>query len=252
MCRFLAYVGTPVTLHSLVLAPEHSLLRQSWEPRLQSRGAVNADGFGVGWYAPAVRAEPARYRNDKPIWTDRSFASLAGVVSSGAVLAAVRNATPPAPVEESGTPPFLSGRWLLAHNGAVERFAGPEGSGVQLRAALSPARLAGIEGAADSEVLFALVLDRLDVSGGASPGAALADVVRRVEDVAPGSRLNLVLTDGVRVAATSWGETLFVRRPGGVVIASEPFDDEPEWEQVPDRSLVEATAESVSIAEGVL
>jgi glutamine amidotransferase len=239
-----------VTLHDLLLAPPHSLLRQSWEPRHQQHGAVNADGFGAGWYDHERRPEPARYRSARPIWADRSFVSLAGIVASTAVLAAVRNATPPAPVEESGAAPFTSGPWLFAHNGAVAGFAGPSGCGVDLRAAVSPERLAGIEGAADSEVLFALVLDALD--SGLALGAALRAVVARVEAVAPGSRLNLALTDGRHVAATAYGDSLFVRRAGGVVVASEPFDDEPGWEAVPDRSLVEATAESVSIAEGVL
>ncbi|HZQ27800.1 MAG TPA: ergothioneine biosynthesis protein EgtC [Acidimicrobiales bacterium] len=250
MCRLLAYVGPPVTLHDLLLAPPHSLLRQSWEPRHQRHGAVNADGFGVGWYDHDRRPEPARYRRARPIWTDRSFASLAGVVASTAVLAAVRNATPPAPVEESGAAPFTSGPWLFAHNGAVEGFAGPSGCGVQLRAAVSPGRLAEIEGAADSEVLFAMVLGGMDT--GLSPAAAMQLVVAGVASMAPGSRLNLALTDGRRVVATAFGDSLFVRRAGGVVVASEPFDDEPGWEHVPDRSLVEATAESVSIAEGVL
>ena len=80
MCRFVAYLGPPVTLEALLLAPEHSLLRQSWAPRHQRHGTINADGFGVGWYDSARRPEPARYRTARPMWADRSFASLAGVV----------------------------------------------------------------------------------------------------------------------------------------------------------------------------
>ena len=39
--------------------------------------------------------------------------------------------------------------------------------------------------------------------------------------------------------ATTWGDTLSIlRRPGGVVLASEPYDDDPEWQEVPDRHLV--------------
>ncbi|MEY2458271.1 MAG: gamma-glutamyl hercynylcysteine S-oxide hydrolase, partial [Acidimicrobiaceae bacterium] len=58
----------------------------------------------------------------------------------------------------------------------------------------------------------------------------------------PGSRLNLMLTDGATVVATACGDTLFTRRDdSAVVIASEPFDDSPAWQQVPDDSLVVAT-----------
>ena len=62
MCRHLAYLGPPVTLASLLYDPPHSLLRQSWAPRMQRHGTVNADGYGVGWYQPDVRPEPARVR----------------------------------------------------------------------------------------------------------------------------------------------------------------------------------------------
>ena len=242
MCRFVAYLGPPVTLDALLLAPEHSLLRQSWVPRHQRHGTVNADGFGVGWYDTARRPEPARYRTARPMWADRSFSSVAGLVASGAVLAAVRSATPPAPVEESGAPPFTSGRWLFAHNGAVDGFH--DEPGIELRRQVTERARAGIEGASDAEVLFALALGRLDA--GDSMGEALAGVIDLVEDVTT-ARLNLVITDGERVVATACGDSLFVRRGAGVVVASEPFDDDSSWQSVPDRSLVDARVDATLI-----
>ena len=241
MCRLLAYLGAPVTLEELVLRPPHSLLHQSYEPREQRHGVVNADGFGVGWYDLDRRPEPARYRSDRPIWADRSFASLAGLVSSTAVLAAVRSATPPAPSEESGVPPFADGRWLFAHNGAVDGFR--EGVGVRLRRGLSERRDASIEGAADSEVLFAMALDALD--RGAPPGDALRAVVETVRGCSSGG-LNLVLTDGRAVTATACGESLFVLADGTrVIVASEPFDDDAGWRRAADGTLVEASPDGV-------
>jgi glutamine amidotransferase len=248
MCRFLAYLGPPVDLHSLLIAPDHSLVRQSYAPRQQRHGRVNADGFGVGWYDRSVRPEPARYRRDRPIWSDRSLASMAGLVRSGAVLAAVRGATFPAPVEESGSPPFTAGPWLFAHNGAISGFC--DGAGSALRQRLSRRRLADIQGSADSEVVFALVLDAIDA--GARPDRALAGAVAAVTAVAP-ARLNLVLTDGATVAATAWGDTLFVLERagmagGGVVVASEPSDDDPAWVRVADASVVLADSQGVRIS----
>jgi glutamine amidotransferase len=229
VCRHLAYVGPPIPLASLLYDPPHSLVEQSWAPRQQRNGKINVDGYGVGWYAPEVRAEPARYRRSGPIWADRSLASLAPVVRSGAVLAAVRSATPPAPSEESGAAPFVSGRWLWSHNGAITTDLLP------LRRSVSEARAAAVEGVSDSEVLFALILDQLD--SGATPAAALTWLVTHV----PG-RLNTLLTDGQTIWGTAWGDTLYWKRwRGGVVVASEPFDDEEGWSDVPDRSLVEAT-----------
>ena len=238
MCRFLAYTGPARTLEELLVDPTHSLLRQCWEPRHQASGVVNADGFGVGWYDPARRPEPALYRSTLPMWADRSFLSMAGLVASGAVLAAVRSATAPSPTEVSATPPFADGPWLFAHNGAVAGFR--DGAAARLRRSLTERREAGIAGPTDSEVLFAMVLDRLDA--GAPPPDALAGAVAAVRQAAPtgAHRLNLVLTDGGRVAATACGDSLWtLTGDGAAVVASEPFDDRPGWEQVPEGSVLE-------------
>lgn len=237
----LAYLGPSVTLESLLYGPPHSLHEQSWAPRHQRSGVVNADGFGVGWYDRARRPEPARYRTAKPMWADRSFASLAGLVESPAVLAAVRGATPPSTAEESSTPPFTDGPWLFAHNGRIEGFR--EGAASRLRRTLSERREAGILGTSDSEVLFAIALDRLDE--GVDPHLALAGVVGAVEAVGSG-QLTMLLTDGDCVAGVAAGDTLSVLRGDDmVVVASEPYDDDPRWEAVPDRTVVLARPGSV-------
>lgn len=244
MCRHLAYLGPPVTLHDLLLGPPHSLLRQSWEARHQDRMPLNADGFGVGWYDHDRRPEPARYRNPRPIWTDRSFASIAGLTASTAVLAAVRAASPGLPIEESGNAPFTNGPWLFSHNGTVDRFL--EGVGTELRRLVSDSRLGIIEGASDSEVLFALLLDRLDA--GASPAEGLAALIDVVRERTTG-RLNFLLSDGTAITATTFGNSLFVRQGDDfVIVASEPHDDEPGWERIDDGSVVSATVGSVSVS----
>jgi glutamine amidotransferase len=243
MCRHLAWIGAPRTLASVVLDPPHGLLRQSYAPREQSHGRVNADGFGVGWYSPDVRSEPARYRRAQPIWTDASFASLAGVVSSGLVLAAVRSATPPFPSDEAGAAPFTADRWLFSHNGAVADFAR---AAVELRSRLPAAAAAGIEGASDAALLWALLRHRVE-AGEALPTALTATVADAV--AAGGGRLNLLASDGRRVVATTYGDSLFTRQEtDGVLVASEPSDDLPGWERVPDGCLVVATATSLDVS----
>jgi gamma-glutamyl hercynylcysteine S-oxide hydrolase len=225
MCRHLAWLGRPRTLASLVLEPPSSLLVQSWAPRRQRHGTVNADGWGVGFYVPG-RAEPARWRSARPLWGDTSFASVAPVISSGCVLAAVRSASAGMPVEETAVAPFTDGRWLLSHNGLVDRAV--------LRA--TPAA----ESTVDSALLAALVFAR-------GP-AVVAQTVREVAAADPGARLNLLLTDGTRLLATTWGDTLSVlTTPDGTALASEPWDDDAAWTDVPDRQLVEATPDGVSL-----
>lgn len=242
----MAYVGPPVTLESLVLAPEHSLLHQSYKPKFQRHGVVNADGFGCGWYSD-VRSEPAVYRRDKPIWSDRTFASIAGVIGSGGILAAVRDATTGSAVEESSTAPFTEGAWLFAHNGMFKGFDGPEGVGI--RRTLSDRRTASVRGTSDSELLFALILDRMDE--GAGPQEALIWCVGLCRKLSSGA-FNFLLTDGKAIHATGCGDSLFVleggkRTPDGVVVASEPFDDDPAWKSVPEFSAVEGTGGGVQI-----
>jgi len=66
-------------------------------------------------------------------------------------------------------------------------------------------------------------------------------LVNEVLTAAPSSRLNLMLTDGSRLWATTVTHALWTRHvESGVLIASEPFDDDPAWQPVPDGSLVVA------------
>ncbi|MFF5701298.1 ergothioneine biosynthesis protein EgtC [Streptomyces sp. NPDC012794] len=244
MCRHLAYVGPPVALERLLSEPEHSLVRQSWQPRRQRSGTVNADGFGVGWYAEGDPV-PARYRRSGPVWSDPTFADLTRVVRSGAFLAAVRDATLPGADGEAAAAPFASGPWLFSHNGAVRDW--PDAA-APLAAGLPPRDLLQLAARTDSALVWALVLHRL--RQGDDMGTALAEPVRELSSAAPGSRLNLLLTDGATIAATAWGDSLwYLADPaaGRVVVASEPHDDDARWNEVPDRTLLTATRTRVAL-----
>ncbi len=239
MCRHLAYLGPTLPLAALLLDPPHSLAQQSWAPTdMRGGGVVNADGFGVGWYPPGADA-PVRYRRDCPIWTDAGLPALARATSSGAVLAALRNATVGLPVMETAAAPFAEGPWLFSHNGVVKGWPDSMGG---LAASLPIRDLLTLEAPTDSAFLWALVRHRLrdgeDLT--TSIVGAMADVVA----VAPQSRLNLLLTDGRTVVATAWWHALSVRVESGTstLISSEPLDDDPAWQPVPDRHLVIATA----------
>ncbi|GAA2572202.1 MULTISPECIES: ergothioneine biosynthesis protein EgtC [Streptomyces] len=243
MCRHLAYVGPAEPLGTLTVAPPHGLYRQSWAPRHQRYGTVNADGFGVGWYAEGDPV-PARYRRAGPIWADQSFADLARVVRTGALLAAVRDATLSGADAEAAAAPFAAGTWLFSHNGAV---SGWPDSLAQVAATLPPGELLALEARNDSALVWALVLARL--RAGDDEGRALAETVLEVAAAAPASRLNLLLASGTTITATTWGDTLwYLSRPGGgTVVASEPYDDDPRWQAVPDRTLLAASRTEVRL-----
>lgn len=228
MCRHLAYLGPARSLGDLLLEPEHGLLRQSYAPRRQRNGLMNADGWGVGFYAAARPDQPARWRSNRPLWADASFASVAPVISSPCVLAAVRSATAGMPGDETAAAPFQSGRWLLSHNGSVDRA------------------LLGPHPAAESVCDSAQLAAHLFESGPERAGQFVAALGHRD----PAARLNLLLTDGQRILATRWNDTLSVlRTDDSVVVASEPYDDDPRWADVPDHHLVSATADAVTITD---
>jgi gamma-glutamyl hercynylcysteine S-oxide hydrolase len=224
MCRHLGWLGAPVTVSSLVLEPPSGLLVQSYAPRRQKHGTVNADGWGVGFFDDG----PRRWRSASPLWGDASFASVAPALRSECVVAAVRSATTGMPIDASAAAPFTDGRWLLSHNGIVDRGVLPASSSA--------------ESVVDSALLAALIFERgLD---------SLGDTVARVGADDPAARLNILAANGSRLLATTWGDTLSIlRRPDGVVLASEPYDDHPDWRDIPDRHLVEVLGGDVTMTE---
>ncbi|MDA2814506.1 ergothioneine biosynthesis protein EgtC [Nocardiopsis sp. RSe5-2] len=246
MCRHLAYLGPPASLHRLLYGDggegANPLYRQSYAPREQRHGTVNADGFGAGWYPPGG-GEPLRYRRAMPIWADTSFEDAARAITTGCLVAAVRDATPGFGTDESCAQPFRADGILFSHNGAAdddESLAAALGAPV-------PAGALDARTPVDSAPLFANVV-RLRRRG-AGLGEALAATVAAALEYSPG-RYNLLASDGHTIAATAFGDTLYTRAPdggggGGTVIASEPLDDAAEWHRVPECSLVIADSEGI-------
>ena len=245
MCRHLAYVGPETSLRELLIDPPYGLYRQAWAPRMQRHGTVNADGFGIGWYA-AGDPVPARYRRGVPIWGDSSLPDVARVTRSAAVLAAVRDATAGTALGEAAAAPFASGPWLFSHNGLLAGWPATAAPLVQPEAVLSLEALLSLEAMSDSAFLWLLVLGRL--RAGMPADLALAATIGAVEAAGGSGRFNFLLTDGRSIAATAAGDTLWYRRAaGGVTAASEPCDDDPGWTQVPDRHVLVAAGSQVTV-----
>jgi gamma-glutamyl hercynylcysteine S-oxide hydrolase len=255
MCRHLAYLGPSVTLAECLLHQPHSLLHQSWAPAdMRGGGTVNADGFGIGWLAdggegsagsqaPGARLA-SRYRRDGPIWSDAGLPDLAASVTSGAILAAVRSATVGMPVTESACAPFVEGSWMFSLNGLIRGW--PD-SVASLAEGLPAVVLMTLEAPTDSAFLWALVRERL--RAGSPAATALSGVVADVLRLAPRSRLNLLLSDGEDIVATTVSHALWVRRgEGSVTVSSEPLDPQDRlWRPVSDLSLLQASADGCSI-----
>ncbi len=269
MCRHLGYVGPPVPVGELLVRGPYSLRVQSWAPRqMRGGGTINADGFGVAWWRTAEPAvdggEPAvsRYRNPTPIWTDPAVEEVLPQLVSPAVLAAVRSATVGMPVERAACAPFAYGHWAFSHNGLVPDWrtvltavlADLDGTATRSghTRLFQTLDLLEAESPTDSAALWVLLRRLLDpVAATATAGlsdipadptaVALRLLVTTVLRHAPDSGLNLLLGDGDTLWATTWFHTLWALVTDDyAILASEPYDDDPRWQSLPDRSVVRA------------
>jgi dimethylhistidine N-methyltransferase/ergothioneine biosynthesis protein EgtC len=264
MCRHLAYVGESVTIKSILLDPPHNLAEQAWAPREQRSGTMNVDGFGVGWYADGD-PEPARYRRSGPIWADDTLPDLARVTRTRAMLCAVRSASLGTDSGSSASAPYGDGKYLFSLNGKLFGWSDAVASShpgrlrpdvgasadataavLMLAESLPAADLLGLQARCDTALIWALVRRRL--RDGEEPAAALAGTITEIKSAGGSGRFNLLLTDGEVIAATAAGDSLYYQqRAGGVIVASEPSDDEADWQEVPQLSVLEATASRVRL-----
>jgi predicted glutamine amidotransferase len=253
MCRFLAYRGAPVFMDSMVCMPRHSLIQQSLHAE-EAKVATNGDGFGLGWYGE--RPEPGLYRELRPAWSDENLLSLCRLVRSPVFFAHVRAATGTATMR-ANCHPFAHGRWMFMHNGQIGGYAKIRR---RLEALLPDAMYDARAGTTDSEIVFLLILARIDA--GETTVEATRNVLRIVKgfmdssDVHEPIRFTAALTDGdtitaFRAACDEKPPTLYLcERPDATVIASEPLDsDRSCWREIPKGAAVAVSAAGVRVEE---
>lgn len=261
MCRHLGYVGPPVAVGELLVRGPHSLVVQSWAPRrMRGGGTINADGFGAAWWrrantgADEVRHTVTRYRNPAPIWTDPAVEEVLGQLESPAVVAAVRSATVGMPIERGACAPFTDEHRAFSHNGVVRSWRtvltavlADLDAGLPTPVFGSPAALLDAESLTDSAALWVLLRALLTVL---DPADALSRLTGTVLRHAPDARLNLLLGDGDRLWATTVYHSLSALvTDDSTVLSSEPYDDDPRWQSVPDRSLVTAVPGGLTVID---
>ncbi|NIZ12828.1 class II glutamine amidotransferase [Phaeobacter sp. HF9A] len=248
MCRFLAWVGAPRFIDELVLDQKQSLVAQS-RNALIGKTPINADGFGLAWYAH--RETPCLYKDTHPAWSDPNLKQLAGHIKSGLFLAHVRASTGMA-TSRNNSHPFAVGNWCFMHNGQAgghERFR-------QALDALIPSDLYGSRfGATDSEAIFLIALGH---GLQTDPIGAMARAVNDVQSMAerygttPFMRFAACWSDGTRLfaarmASDGFAPSLYVRPCAeGHIVSSEPLDDGRDtWIEVKPGTAIEVTPEAV-------
>jgi glutamine amidotransferase len=157
MCRFVAYIGRPISLYDLLFKPKNSLIKQSVKA-LEAEEPLNGDGFGVGWYTPEANDMPGLFVSVRPAWNDRNLQYIAPKIISDCLFAHVRAATS-SPVNELNCHPFHAGQYLFMHNGDIEGFHKIKR---ELVRHLPDDIYYSIEGLTDSEHIFAVFQHQLE------------------------------------------------------------------------------------------
>ncbi|MEM6837974.1 MAG: ergothioneine biosynthesis protein EgtC [Cyanobacteria bacterium P01_C01_bin.120] len=253
MCRLLGYVGSAITLESLILKPPHSLMVQSYAPQELEVALLNADGFGLGWYHAMQPQPPFTYRSVMPMWNDVNLEPLCRYIKTGCAVAYVRSATPGQGVDLMNCQPFQLGNVLFTHNGYIKQFR--EKLYRPMRQLMSDRAYAAVHGSTDSEHIWGLILTALEQPD-TSLAAALAKALEQLGALAQKYDVpmaaNVLLSDGqklvgARLAFQSRPPSLYWLRgvpqfPQAVIIASEPLFDGP-WTAVEASSLFTVTAD---------
>ncbi|MFN8178063.1 MAG: class II glutamine amidotransferase [bacterium] len=258
MCRWIAYVGSPLWMDSFLVRPENSLLAQSRNAHASTH-PMNADGFGIGWYGE--REKPGVFRAIVPAWNDPNFRNLAEQIRCRLFFAHVRSATG-TPVQLGNCHPFRRGNWLFQHNGIVPGY---DVLRRRMDFAIAPDLYPTLEGTTDSERMFLLAIT-LGLSENAP--RALQRMVGFLEELRHEHRIEdplvmtIAATDGARIFALRYAShgpspTLYhssdihaLRDVGGaceawpadgVILASEPLDSVGEhWRAVEESMLLVA------------
>lgn len=265
----MAYKGTPIVMDALLYQPKNSLINQSINAK-EIEEPLNGDGFGIGWYAREVNAEPATFVSVNPAWSNRNLRNLAPRTKTDCLLAHVRAATV-GEVSESNCHPFQYKNLLMAHNGGIEEFSKIKR---KLRESLSDELYNWIKGQTDSEHIFACLLNYLFKHHKTINTDAVADAFDHtftiIRDLLPKvgiaepAYLNMAITDGSFIVATRYctdpaEEQLTLYHSEGsryvvedgqtrleapadddqaVLVVSEKLTDGNEWTLIPKNHLV--------------
>ncbi len=257
MCRWIAYSGPPVFINEVVSLPEHSLVEQSINSKLNfgadgSLMSMNGDGFGLGWYHELEM--PGLFKDERPAWGDINFHNLCEQIKSPLFLSHVRAATTGA-TQRSNCHPFKYKNWLFQHNGSISNF---EVLRQDLQSDIDPDIFLGLQGTTDSETFFLLAMT---YGLNHDPKAALQKAVKRVQISARDNKtdgalnLSCTLSDGEKLYTMryaekaesktqffayglTWLETKAGLQKDGITVVSEPLEHNSEfWAELPDNSF---------------
>ncbi|MGB1359805.1 MAG: class II glutamine amidotransferase [Paracoccaceae bacterium] len=239
MCRWAAYIGKPLYLSDILIAPEHSLIDQS-SCANKGKARLNADGFGLAWYSQ--KKEPGVFKDILPAWSNINLASLADHIRSRLFLAHIRASTG-TEVSRTNCHPFIVGRWSFIHNGLI--------GGFERQRKLADMAIPGPlyhhrKGTTDSEAFFLIALS---LGLETDPHGAMLKTIQCFKDLTTDRshmRLSIAMSDGYRLYAVRYSTELSApslfykmhQSKDGYSVASEPYDTDFEaWNVVSNNSF---------------
>lgn len=241
MCRFLAYSGVPIGIHTLTHDKRYSLVKQAAGCR-EGKMLYNKDGCGVAWYGSG--RVPYLYRSPLSATEDFDFMDVAWSVRSRLFISHVRAATDTSNTE-ANSHPFTYKRYAFAHNGQIPHF---ELVKDDIEALLTDKMLQNQQGDTDSELLFLLIMQAIEA--GEDPVSAIfaamgeVKTVLSMNGVQESLRFAGVLSDGeklyvIRLSEGDAAPSLYARRDKrGAIIASEPLDRSKRWIKIPEKTII--------------
>jgi len=144
-------------MSNVVTNPDHGMLQQSSKAH-DPITPLNADGFGVAWYAPSIAPIPACFRDISPAWSNQNLKQIARVTKSSCIFAHVRAAST-GNVMQTNCHPFTFKNLTFMHNGTVPYFKFIKR---KLLSSVSDRAFNMIQGTTDSELMFAMFVTHFE------------------------------------------------------------------------------------------
>ncbi len=262
MCRWLAYIGDPIFMDSIIIKPPSSLLEQSLNSKMSFRkdGSIlttNGDGFGIGWYNK--KPEPGLFKTAEPAWANDNLSEICNQVRARIFMSHIRAASVGS-VQRNNAHPFKYKNWLFQHNGSVSEFHKIRR---ELLFDLKPELFNSIKGDTDSESIFMLAVN---FGLEENPKLAIERTIKYLlgiitkNNIEPYIQLSCAISDGksiftVRYSTEKRQNTQYFSTSikclqdinqdystipkNSIFIVSEPLDDFCDsWKEVPPSSFV--------------
>lgn len=212
MCRVLAYIGPEISLESLLLTPENSLINQALDPERHPELQLAGWGFGA-WGEHLLKPEqPLIYRRPMAAFYDDNAEHILPSLRASTVLAHVRAAAYDSMVvmaDENCHPFSFEGTpWIVAQNGYLPGWQLLQR---ELLQHCTDEYLRQMRGTTDTEFIYVLLLSLLQGDRDEDVQRAVEQLLGLIADAMeslqlPGlTKLKMALVSPDRIIGINWG-----------------------------------------------